>query len=253
MDLGSELRTARERAGLSLPELAARTRIPLKSLRALEENDFVSVPPGIFARSFIRTYAREVGIDPSDAVAEFRAVTEPVEPPASEPPAVIDEELQSRPLAPNLSESRPGWGYALIVAALLIGLISVNRYASPDDPATPALDATTNSAAAPAPVGTTGSGIHIQLRAQRSCWVRAAVDGEIVFSRLMTPGDSEILTGQRDITLRVGDPGALFYSINGRPGPPLGEANVPVTVRFGPDGRMSKPSWRRSRRILPFH
>ena len=241
MDLGTELRIARERAGLSLPELAARTRIPLKSLRALEENDFVSVPPGIFARSFIRTYAREVGIDPSSAVAEFRAATEPSEEPAIEARKAVDEEMQSRPFAPNLSESRPGWGYALIAAALLIGIISVNRYSTPDEP-TPIVADATNTSEAPAPVATSGSGIQIQLHAQRSCWVRAMVDDQVVFARLMTPGDSETLTGHRYITLRVGDPGALFDSINGRPGPPLGEAHVPVTVRFGPDGRMSKGS-----------
>jgi hypothetical protein len=242
MDLGTELRTARERAGLSLPDLAARTRIPLKSLRAIEENDFVSVPPGIFARSFIRTYAREVGLDPSNAVAEFRALTEPVEEPPSEPRAVPDEDLQSRPFAPNLSESRPGWGYALIAAALLIGIISVNRYSTPDEPTAPPADASTDTTDAQAPVATSGSTVQIQLRALRPCWVRAVVDGDLAFARLMTPGDSETLTAHRDITLRVGDPGALFYSINGRAGPPLGEANVPVTVSFGSDGRMSKPS-----------
>lgn len=242
MDLGTELRSARERAGLSLPELAARTRIPLKSLRAIEENDFVAVPPGIFARSFIRTYAREVGFDPSTAVAEFRAATEPIEEPAIESRPVVDESLQSRPFAPNLSESRPGWGYALIAAALLIGIISVNRYSTSDEPTAPVAEASTAATDAQAPVATSGSSVQIQLRAQRPCWVRAVVDGELVFARLMTPGDSETLTGHRDITLRVGDPGALFYSINGRPGPPLGEANVAVTVRFGPDGRMSRAS-----------
>ena len=116
MDLGTELRTARERAGFTLPELAARTRIPLKSLRAIEENDFASVPPGIFVRGFISAYAREVGLDPASAVAEFRAMTEPAAPVAEEPRVPVDEELQPRSFSPDLSESRPGWGYALIAA-----------------------------------------------------------------------------------------------------------------------------------------
>jgi hypothetical protein len=61
-------------------------------------------------------------------------------------------------------------------------------------------------------------------------------------SRLMQPGETETLTGQQDITVRVGDPSALSYSINGRPGQPLGAANIPATVRFTPDGRHSRVS-----------
>ena len=87
MDLGTDLRNARERARISLPELFARTRIPIKTLRAIEENDFSAVPAGIFVRSYIRQYAREVGVDPAAAVAEYRAMTEPIEEPADESPA----------------------------------------------------------------------------------------------------------------------------------------------------------------------
>ena len=77
MDVGSTLREARERAGFSLQDVATRTRIPIKSLRAIEENDFASVPSGIFVRGFIRSYAQEVGVDPAQAVADYRAMTEP--------------------------------------------------------------------------------------------------------------------------------------------------------------------------------
>ena len=246
MDLGAELKIARERAGFSLPELAARTRIPQRSLRAIEENDFAAVPPGIFVRSFIRGYAREVGVDPVEAIEKYRSMTEPViepdEAPASE---VVHEQIPSRSFAPDFSESRPGWGYALIAAALLIGLISVNRYASQNQSEAVAADTNTASGAdavAAVPVATTGGGIQMQIRAQGPCWVRAVVDGQVVIARLMQPGETETLAGQRDITVRVGDPAALSYSINGRSGQPLGAANQPVTVRFDSSGRATRVS-----------
>jgi len=78
MDLGSDLRQARERTGLSLSELGGRTRIPLRHLLAIENNDFDKVPAGIFLRSFIRTYAREVGVDPEAAIADYRSMTNPI-------------------------------------------------------------------------------------------------------------------------------------------------------------------------------
>lgn len=244
MDLGTDLRIARERAGFSLSELALRTRIPQRSLRAIEENDFAAVPPGIFVRSFIRNYAREVGVDPVEAIAQYRAMTEPVvEHDAVAPTEVVDEQVQSRSFAPDFSESRPGWGYALIAAALLIGLISVNRYASQNQSEAVAADTSIGTdPSAAIPVATTGGGIQIQMRAQGPCWVRAVVDGQLAFARLMQPGETETLSGNREITVRVGDPAALSYSINGRPGQPLGTANQPVTVRFDSSGRATPVS-----------
>lgn len=250
MDLGTDLRTARERAGFSLSELAARTRIPQRSLRAIEENDFAAIPPGIFARSFIRNYAREVGVDPAEAIAQYRAITEPVaEQDDATSNEVVDEEIQSRSFAPDFSESRPGWGYALMAAALLIGLISVNRYASQDQSEAVSADTTIGTGAGTAaaatagiPVATTGGSIQMQMRAQGPCWVKAIVDGQVAFARLMQPGETETLTGQRDITVRVGDPAALSYSINGRSGEPLGAAQQPVTVRFDAGGRATRVS-----------
>lgn len=246
MELGTELRKARERAGFSLPDLAARTRIPLKSLRAIEEHDFASVPPGIFVRSFIRSYAREVGVDPADAIAEYRAMTEPVavSAPDHKDNAVVDDDLRGSSFDPELLTSRPAWGYALIAAALLIGVISMNRYGASENPQPAAADALVTDSVAPVsrPMGTAGTGVHLEMRAQGPCWIKAVADGQTVIARVLQPGETQSVTGQRDIVVRVGDPAAISYSINGRPGEPLGVARVPVTVRFGADGRTSPAS-----------
>jgi cytoskeleton protein RodZ len=247
MDLGTDLRKAREDAGLSLPDLATRTRIPQRTLRAIEENDFNNIPPGIFARSFIRTYAREVGVDPDVAVAQYRSLTEPVVEHSDEPEdEVVDQRIPWRSFAPDFSEFGQRWGYALIAAALLIGLIGVNRYASQDEqpeavaaePA-PRIEKPAESAT---PVATTGGGIQIEMRAQAPCWVRAVVDGQLAFARLMQAGETETLSGQRDVILRVGDPAALSYSINGRSGQPLGAAKQAVTVRIDTNGQATRVS-----------
>jgi cytoskeleton protein RodZ len=264
MDLGTDLRNARERARISLPELFARTRIPIRTLRAIEENDFSAVPAGIFVRSYIRQYAREVGIDPAAAIAEYRAMTKPVEEPAGESPAApaIEppvEKASEPEFVPDLTESRPGWGHVLVAAALMVGLMGLNRYAasgsadaSAATPATPVVASPVadtpvvakQEAQPVATVATTGTetGIRIEMNAQGLCWVKAVADDQLAFARLMQPGETETLTAWRDITVRVGDPSSFSYSINGQPGPALGEANVPVTVRFGADGRASRVS-----------
>src|SRR5262245_53783113 len=71
-DLGARLRHAREKQGASLTEIAARTKIAVASLEALERNEFGRLPGGIFGRSFVRAYASEIGLDPETVVEEFQ-------------------------------------------------------------------------------------------------------------------------------------------------------------------------------------
>jgi cytoskeleton protein RodZ len=70
---GSRLRDARERKGVSLREIATRTKISIAVLDALERNDISRLPGGIFSRAFVRAYAHEVGLDPEETVQEFVA------------------------------------------------------------------------------------------------------------------------------------------------------------------------------------
>src|SRR5436190_14727922 len=70
-DVGSKLRAARERRGLSLRQIAAQTKISVGVLEALERNDISRLPGGIFSRAFVRAYAVEVGLDPEKTVRDF--------------------------------------------------------------------------------------------------------------------------------------------------------------------------------------
>jgi transcriptional regulator with XRE-family HTH domain len=70
-DFGAWLRNERERAGLSLETIAARTKVSRPLLVALERNDVSRWPAGIFRRAFVRNYAELVGVDPQLAVALF--------------------------------------------------------------------------------------------------------------------------------------------------------------------------------------
>lgn len=70
-DFGAWLRDARERAGLSLDEIAITTKVGRGLLASLERNDVSRWPAGIFRRAFIRGYAERVGLDPERTVAAF--------------------------------------------------------------------------------------------------------------------------------------------------------------------------------------
>ena len=63
--------------GVSLEEIAFDTKISLRFLEAIEREDFKKLPGGIFGRSFVRTYARYLGLDEDRVLAEFQAAASP--------------------------------------------------------------------------------------------------------------------------------------------------------------------------------
>lgn len=68
---GLRLRRERERRGISIETLAAATKVGADLWEGLERNDFSRWPSGIFARAFVRDYARVIGMDPEELVDEF--------------------------------------------------------------------------------------------------------------------------------------------------------------------------------------
>src|SRR5579872_5972741 len=74
---GENLRREREMRGVSLEEISAATKISLRFLDAIEREDFAKLPGGIFSRSFIRSYARYLGLDEERVVAEYQLAAQP--------------------------------------------------------------------------------------------------------------------------------------------------------------------------------
>jgi cytoskeleton protein RodZ len=70
---GAELRTARERLGWALPDVAAMLRIRLSYLEALETGQLKQLPGNAYALGFLRSYATSLGLDADEAVRRFRA------------------------------------------------------------------------------------------------------------------------------------------------------------------------------------
>ena len=76
---GANLRREREMRGVPLDEIAAATKISVRCLQALEAEEFSKLPGGIFTRSFIRAYAKYLGLDEETVMAEFQVVAPPME------------------------------------------------------------------------------------------------------------------------------------------------------------------------------
>ena len=77
---GERLRREREMRGISLDDIAAATKIGTRLLRALEEEHFDALPGGIFNKGYVRAYAKYVGINEEQAVAEYLAAASETSP-----------------------------------------------------------------------------------------------------------------------------------------------------------------------------
>ena len=130
--VGMRLRAARNAAGLSLEDVARSSRIGVAILGAIESDDLSSLGAPIYARGYLRAYARAVGL-PEAAVAgalEARAV---------QPPALVATQRTSRThyLA---SRYAPPLAYALLTLVVLVPLVMSLRPAlTPAPVASPVL------------------------------------------------------------------------------------------------------------------
>lgn len=70
-EIGNSLREARERQGLGYPEIELATKIRAKYIRALEEEDFTTIPGDAYIRGFLRSYAEYLGLDGDVYVDEY--------------------------------------------------------------------------------------------------------------------------------------------------------------------------------------
>src|SRR3954451_7579417 len=71
-DIGPTLREARMRREIDLDEVEAQTKIRVRYLSALENEEWDVLPDGPYARSFIRTYATFLGLDGERLAEDFR-------------------------------------------------------------------------------------------------------------------------------------------------------------------------------------
>jgi cytoskeletal protein RodZ len=69
--IGEFFKQVRETKGLTIDEVASKTRIRSDFVKALEEGNFAKLPDQVFARGFVRSYARSLGLDEEDAIHRF--------------------------------------------------------------------------------------------------------------------------------------------------------------------------------------
>jgi len=152
--IGEKLREARMRHGLDIADVEERTKIRAKYLRALENEEWSLLPGHTFVKTFLRTYAEQVGLDPHLLVEEYRLSNEAeepdVQPIASTPAARRDPRTRDRRRAAPPGPPRRGALVALAAVALVAFLLVLGLFGEDEPTGENASDDATETETTPA-------------------------------------------------------------------------------------------------------
>ena len=70
-DFGSYLKSERELRGVPLEEISTSTKIPIRFLQAMEENQFDNLPGQVFIKGYIRSFAKVIGSDENEMLSAY--------------------------------------------------------------------------------------------------------------------------------------------------------------------------------------
>ena len=219
---------------INLRDIAERTKISFRYLEAMEADRFDLLPAPIFAKGFLREYARYVGLSPDDVVNHYLSVHHPEEL-AGDPKEDTKVRTKPKPIDPGQPPMRRNWSYGLILALaglILLVLVFLAAYLSDqrhDEPASSndappmtapppiaAVKSASQPVAAPAPPEATAP-LEVSLDFTKDCWVEAVTDGKNRFSELRVQGEALQLEAETSIVLTLGNAGAVDVQVNGYP------------------------------------
>jgi cytoskeletal protein RodZ len=246
--LGPRLKQAREERGISLRDIATTTKIAMTALEALERGDFSRLPGGIYSRSFIRSYALQVGLDPDTTVQEFRTELARQEVEASKirirPAVTADDraflERQRRAIR----------ALRLVVAVAAIAVVALIIWAAtvfwprgepasePAPPPEARLPLTPPPPASPLPASqptAEAEQFRVAFEVSAECWIEVRADGLVVLSRLLAAGERQTFTANDELFFDVGNAGAFVWTIDGQPARPIGQIDQHRQVRVTRD------------------
>lgn len=231
---GAKLRVAREAMGLSLSDIATRTRIAQRQLEAVERDDYAALPGIPYAVGFARAYARAVGLDEVAIAAQVRQGVHGAD-------MTANRYEMFEPADPARVPSRTlAWTAAAIVVLLVAGWViwRAQMATPPSSEQILAQDEARPAAARPAAGAAVAPAAQpVVLTAVDDVWLRIYDEaGERLKDGLMKKGETfAVPAAARNPMILTGRPQALAVTVGGKAVAPLGAADrtiadVPISA-----------------------
>ena len=252
---GLRLKREREKRKISLDDVSAVTKISNRFLSAIESGEFDQLPGGIFNRGFIRAYARHLGLDEEEIIADYKAVT-------GEDDANVPAEndiAQDAALKPTITSVDIPWKEVVVLLLLLAVGLSIWQFRSREEGKSTretSLGRASASASSTSDVETAGhitptvtgeSKPELGLRAGRqpfqlrviareNSWISVSGSEGEILQQVLTPPEEKSFHSSNRITVKVGNAAGVQFLCNGHEMPVQGKEGEVKTFIFDSNG-----------------
>jgi cytoskeleton protein RodZ len=239
--VGEQLKAERERQDLSLSDLAAKTRVPMRHLDAIERSDFGALPGTTYTLGFARSYASAVGMDAAKVNADLRVELAQGGHDGYQAPTQNYE-----PADPSRVPSRKLAWTAAAVGIIVVAAYLVWRSMALESPidvvASAPVEQKTATSAATTPVATGGA---VVIAATDNVWIKVYdADDKRLYENEMKAGDSFTVPSDANKPMIVtGRPQVLTITVGGKAVPPLGAADKTIAdVEISAKALLARPA-----------
>jgi cytoskeletal protein RodZ len=232
--IGCSLRQLRQEHSLSIEEVAERTRIQPRLLRALEEGQMDILPEPVYIQGMIKKYGESLGVNALELAKSVPA-----------------DQMQIVPLKSNRWDGfnrpqvRPVHLYLSYIFMLLAAISALshslnNSVQSLEAAQKPSVAADTKLAAVkstetvqeqPTVATAVNEPLELEISAKTTSWVKVVVDGQTAFEGRLKAGKTKTWTA-RELILTTSNAGGIVVTKNNTQLPELGALGEKREVKF---------------------
>lgn len=238
--IGQDMKRERELRGVSLKEIAEFTKINIRFLRALEEDQLDALPGKFFTRGIIREYAKYLGLEEDSVLNKYHDALQALQKDEKEV-----EETFPEGSTINIKNVIRFAALGAAVIAVIVALFFIfggERETSPTIQPPPSGTTIQREAITPPadtePAEETADKINelnLDIAFHIDTWIQVYADGELIYEGIKLPGGRLQVIAQKELVIDVGNAGGFTYTLNDRKGKPLGppgavEKNIRITL-----------------------
>jgi transcriptional regulator with XRE-family HTH domain len=250
VEIGNTLRDARRARGLTLEDVEEETKIRKKYIMAMEMDQFEVLPGPIYAKAFLKNYAKFLKINLDEIMDAFKQKQSgEIAHEEYEKPVAEKKVTTKRVPEKNVTAKRkpPYWLYAaavLLIAAVVVSLFYGTRGLWSNSAAvnegeqqnTDQIAAQDNTGQQQVPVqdntaNITGVKVVLNVISDR-CWIQVIVDGTEAFQGELAAGETRSFEGKEKIFITLGNAGAVEVLENDKSIGFLGAAGDVINREF---------------------
>ena len=226
-EIGEILKAERARKGLSLEEVQSKIKIHKRFIKALESNDFSSIPTKVAAKGFLKTYAMFLGVPAEPLLQELR---EKLGVDAPEKSRVSHQPLENGKQPPFISNVDPKHIYFAAAGLVIVLLLIFSSFAGLR--IIKHMNRVKKPPVAAAPVEPVVKLLTLEAQFIDKSWVLVTLDRGAPTEEYFGEGARRVWTVTDRIKIKVGNAGGVRLTVNGEDMGLMGGVGAVVEKEF---------------------